>query len=172
MVVRFLAFLLIVAVSATVAVAPAAAEIDTLGVFKDWGAYTTTQDGKRLCYMVSEPRRAEGKYTTRGKIYAFVTHRPAAKRFDEVSFDAGYVYKEGSEIKVRIADKSFTLFPHERSAWAKETDEDKAMIAAMKAGSEMVVRGVSKRGTKTKDTYSLLGFTAAHNTIGKACGLR
>ncbi len=169
MVVRFLAFLLIVAVSATVAVAPAAAEIDTLGVFKDWGAYKTTQDGKRLCYMVGKPRRAEGTYAARGEIYAFVTHRPAAKRFDEVSIDAGYVYKEGSEIKVKIADKSFTLFPHEGSAWA---DNDKAMIAAMKAGSAMVVRGVSKRGTKTKDTYSLLGFTAAYNAIGKACGLR
>ena len=169
MIVRFPAFLLMVAVSATVAAAPAAAEIDTLGVFKAWGAYQTTQDGKRLCYMVGKPRRTEGKYATRGEIYAFVTHRPAAKRFDEVSVDAGYVYKEGSEIKVTIGDKSFTLFPHEGSAWA---DDDKAMIAAMQAGTAMVVSGVSKRGTKTKDTYSLLGFTAAHNAIGKACGLR
>jgi hypothetical protein len=33
----------------------------------------------------------------------------------------------------------------------------------------MVVRGRSKRGTKTKDTYSLKGFTAGMKIIDKAC---
>ncbi len=171
MVVRFLAFRLIVVAFVALAVAPAAtaAEIDTLGVFRAWSAYRTSADGKPLCYMVGEPKKAEGKYTRRGKIYAFVTHRPAAKRLDEVSFDAGYTYKDGSDIKVAIGDKSFTLTPHQNTAWATD---DKSMIAAMKAGTTMIVRGVSSRGTKTKDTYSLLGFTAAHRAIGKACSLR
>ena len=33
----------------------------------------------------------------------------------------------------------------------------------------MTVKGISGRGTKTTDTYSLKGFTAAYRTIGKAC---
>jgi hypothetical protein len=33
----------------------------------------------------------------------------------------------------------------------------------------MIVDGVSSRGTSTHDTYSLLGFTAAHNAINKTC---
>ena len=174
MVVGSLAFRLTVVAFVALALAPAApaasaAEIDTLGRFRDWNAYRTVADGNRLCYMVGEPKKAEGKYARRGKIYAFVTHRPAAKRLDEVSFDAGYTFKTGSEIKVVIAKKSFTLTPRENTAWATD---DKAMIAAMKAGTSMVVRGVSSRGTNTKDTYSLLGFTAAYNAIGKACGLK
>ncbi len=170
MVLGFLVFRLIVVAFVALAVAPAAtaAEIDTLGVFRAWSAYRTSADGKPLCYMVGEPRKAEGKYARRGKIYAFVTHRPAAKRLDEVSFDAGYTYKDGSDIKVGIGDKSFTLTPHQNTAWATD---DKSMIAAMKAGTTMVVRGVSSRGTNTKDTYSLLGFTAAYRAISKACGL-
>ena len=32
------------------------------------------------------------------------------------------------------------------------------------------VEGVSSRGTLTTDTYSLSGFTKAHNAIDKACG--
>ncbi len=171
MVLGFLVFRLIVVAFVALAVAPAAtaAEIDTLGVFRAWSAYRTSADGKPLCYMVGEPRKAEGKYARRGKIYAFVTHRPAAKRLDEVSFDAGYTYKDGSDIKVGIGDKSFTLTPHQNTAWATD---DKSMIAAMKAGTTMIVRGVSSRGTKTKDTYSLLGFTAAYDAISRACGVK
>ena len=39
----------------------------------------------------------------------------------------------------------------------------------MRAGANMIVRGKSWRGTNTKDTYSLLGFTAALRAINKAC---
>ena len=34
----------------------------------------------------------------------------------------------------------------------------------------MVVKGISSAGTKTTDTYSLKGFTAAHAAINSACG--
>ena len=37
-------------------------------------------------------------------------------------------------------------------------------------GSKMVAVGTSSRGTKTKDTYSLSGFTKAYKAINKACG--
>ncbi len=143
-----------------------------LGVFQDWRAYKTTQAGKPLCYMASEPRKAVGKYKKRGKIYAMVSHRPGAKAFDVVSIHAGYTYKEASEVMVTIGDKSFTLFTHGDTAWAKSVADDKAIVAAMKAGPVMVVRGVSSGDTKTKDTYSLLGFTAAYREIGKACKVR
>jgi hypothetical protein len=39
----------------------------------------------------------------------------------------------------------------------------------MQSGSQMIVTGISGRGAKTSDTYSLLGFTAAYNAINKAC---
>ena len=42
-------------------------------------------------------------------------------------------------------------------------------VEAMKRGTEMVVRGISSRGTRTTDTYSLSGVTAAMNEIDKAC---
>jgi hypothetical protein len=34
----------------------------------------------------------------------------------------------------------------------------------------MVVKGVSRRGTTTVDTYSLMGFMAAQRAIAQACG--
>jgi hypothetical protein len=41
----------------------------------------------------------------------------------------------------------------------------------MRAGATMTVTGTSTRGTVTKDIYSLTGFTAANETINKACGV-
>ena len=42
-------------------------------------------------------------------------------------------------------------------------------MAALKAGTTLVVRGTSQRGTNTTDTYSLRGVTAAMTEIDKAC---
>ena len=39
----------------------------------------------------------------------------------------------------------------------------------MKRGEKMTVEGVSYRGTKTKDTYSLRGFTGAYRAISAKC---
>ena len=150
--------------------APAGAdESEVLGVFQDWIAYKTTQGGNAVCYIASEPTKAEGKYTKRGKIYAMVTHRPKAGSFDVVSLHAGYTYKKGSTAEAAIGGRAFTLFTNESAAWAAESADDAALVKAMRAGSKLVVKGVSSRGTKTKDTYSLLGFTAAHKAISKAC---
>lgn len=55
---------------------------------------------------------------------------------------------------------------------AVNSEEDRKLVKAMKAGSKMVVVGYSSRGTKTTDTYSLSGFTAAYNAISKACNTK
>ena len=52
--------------------------------------------------------------------------------------------------------------------WIK-TKKDKKIIKAMLKGNKLIALGVSKRGTKTKDTYSLSGFTKAYNEINNYC---
>ena len=39
----------------------------------------------------------------------------------------------------------------------------------MKKGNQMIVTGVSARGTKTTDTYSLNGITAALKAMADKC---
>ncbi len=148
---------------------PAAAAVETLGTFQDWTAYQTSQGGKRICYMASPPKKDEGKYTKRGEILTMVTHRPASKSFNVISIHAGYKYKKGSTAEVAIGGASFTLFTNAETAWANDSADDSALVKNMRAGAKMIVRGKSWRGTETKDTYSLLGFTAALRAINKAC---
>lgn len=148
-------------------------EIKNLGTFKQWGAYYYTENGAKVCYIASRPLKEEGDYSRRGEVFVLVTHRPAAKTRDVVSFQAGYPFQEGSNVTIAIdGAKKFNLFTEGDMAWASDTKTDQALIAAMKKGNRMVVTGTSKRGTETKDTYSLAGFTASHQAIDLACNLK
>ena len=143
-----------------------------IGTFKDWSAHSEGKAKTRTCWIYSEPVKDEGKYSKRGRIYLLVTHRPAEKTINQVQFTAGYTFKKGSPVKVAIGSKKFQLFTNADTAWARSVKDDSALVAAMRSGSKMIVTGQSSRGTRTKDTYSLAGISAAHKAIGKACGLK
>jgi hypothetical protein len=142
-----------------------------IGAFKDWSAHSEGKGEAQTCWMYSEPVKDEGKYTKRGRIYMLITHRPGEKVSNQVQFTAGYTFKQGSAVQVVIGEKTFELFTNRDTAWARSTEDDRNIVAAMRAGASMIVTGISSRGTKTKDTYSLSGVTAAHNAIGKTCGV-
>lgn len=139
-----------------------------LGLHKKWQAHSYNEAGAKVCNMWSQPTKHEEGGKPRGEIYAFVTHRTSSKRFHEVSFDMGYPLKDKSEVTVSIGSKKFKLFTHGSSAFSFK-DKDKDLVNAMRRGITMVVRGTSARGTKTRDVYSLKGFTNAHRAINKAC---
>lgn len=152
------------------ATAAAAAEPELVGQFEGWYAFKAAEDGGATCYMSSVPEKTEGEYSSRGDVLGTITHRPAEKAWDTVSFRAGYAYAQGAEAEVAIGGVKFVLFTKDGFAWAPDAETDRKLVEAMKAGLDMVVSGISSRGTKTTDTYSLKGFTAAHAAIGKACG--
>lgn len=141
-----------------------------LGEYNDWTAYTYKEGKNMVCYMASTPKKDEGNYKKRGDIYAVITHRPADKSYNVVNFVAGYQYKNGSNVTVKIGTTTFhNLFTNEDNAWAPDAATDKKLIEAMKRGEKMIVEGVSSRGTKTKDTYSLAGFSKAYRAISAKC---
>lgn len=147
-----------------------AAAPQILGEYGDWTAYYY-KDGKgSICYMASAPKKDEGKYNKRGNIYAVVTHRPADKSFDVVNFNAGYTFKSGAPFTVKIGKNTITnFFTNGDKAWTINDEADKKMIALMKNGERMIVSGKSSKGTDTKDTYSLKGFTSAYKAISAKC---
>ena len=112
---------------------------NNLGNYNDWGAYSWNLEEGKVCSILSYPKKEEGKYSVRGEVLSQVTMKEDYPESGIVSFKAGYPIKPGSKIE------------------------------AMKKGTTMVVNGVSSKGTKTKDTYSLRGFTASHKAISKTC---
>jgi invasion protein IalB len=144
-------------------------EAQLINNFGAWSAFVKSEGSNKVCYIGSTPNKQRGKYKKRGETYVLVTHRPAEKTRNVVSIKAGYVYKNGSDVTVNIGSQRFSLFTDKDFAWARDKAGDNKLVAAMRAGSLMITTGISGRGTKTTDTYSLSGFTAALNAINKAC---
>jgi invasion protein IalB len=152
-------------------VSPAFAEAPKLiDSFKDWDAYAYKESGSKVCFMSSIPTESKGNYTYRGDIVFMVTHRPADKTKDVVSFTTGYNFKADSEATLTIDNKKWNLFTDQDKAWASTEKMDSEIASAIKSGSKMTVEGTSSRGTYTKDTFSLKGSSAAYKEISSACG--
>lgn len=133
------------------------------GNFKDWSVFT---HGK-LCYIGSSPTAQKGNYSRRGEPYLLVTHR--SKNTDEISTSSGYPYKHDKDVVATIDGKTYTLFTQGELAWAHDEKQDSAMVSAMKRGKKMTIRGTSKKGTWSEDTYSLSGITAAYKKMKSLC---
>ncbi|MBR6663997.1 MAG: hypothetical protein IKL33_04135 [Alphaproteobacteria bacterium] len=165
---KFLFFILL-ALSLNISKSMASAP-QVLGEYGDWVAYYYRDNAGAVCYMASTPKKDEGKYTKRGDIYAVITHRPNENSFNVVNFNAGYNFKKDTKVEVKIGAKTFDkLFTSGDKAWTTNEKTDKEMVEAMKRGSRMVVHGTSSKGTKTKDTYSLNGFSNAYRAISNKC---
>ncbi len=170
------AFVCALAVAAMVSVTAApvsAQEVQYLGSHgseqEKWHTFFYTENGNRVCFMASQPLREEGNYTSRGDVFVHITHRPAEGSRDVVSFTTGYTFETESTVDVRIGNDDYRLFTHQDTAWAPNEETDRSLVQAMRGGANMVVRGTSARGTLTTDTYTLMGFTAAHNEVLEAC---
>ncbi|MEQ8371102.1 MAG: invasion associated locus B family protein [Alphaproteobacteria bacterium] len=151
--------------------APAIAAPEIVSRHTDWVVLEERQ-GLRACLTYGEPGQTLPDNVRRGDIYVVVTYIPSESIGGQVRIEMGYPLEEGRDVTVEIDGRSFQLFRDDRTketAWTRSDDDDAAMIAAMQAGSRMVVRGRSARGTDTTDTYSLSGFTAATRATIDAC---
>lgn len=148
-------------------------KITKLGTFGDWHAESYLEKkGKKTCLMWTMPLKSRGKYRKRGEVYMYVTHRPWLKKTNVVSFVAGYKYKKDSEARALVGGAKFVLFTDSDVAWARNAKQDRALVGAMRRGRTMTLDGLSSRSTRTTDIYSLTGFSAAHDAISKACGVK
>ena len=118
------------------------------------------------CYIGSLPVNLdipEGKI--RGDVYILV-YRINKNPEAIVQINSGYPYKDGEPVNVKIDKKNYEFYAQEDNAW---TNKDNEVIYAMQKGIDLTVFGISSRGTKTIDSYTLNGFTIAYNKLKKDC---
>ena len=118
------------------------------------------------CYIGSVPIKSdipEGK--KRGDVYILV-YRINKNPEAVVQINFGYPYKVEEPVNVKIDEKNYEFYADGDSAW---TNNDNKVVDAMKKGIQLTVFGISSRETKTIDTYTLNGFTAAYNELINDC---
>ena len=129
----------------------------------------------RECWAVSSPTETvntkDGRVVAvkRGDILLMTFYRPDAGVEGQVTFTGGYPFDSGSTVNVTVDDQEFEMFTEGEWAWPASATDDAKIIAAMKRGTDAVLTGVSSRGTNTKDTFSLLGYTSAVEEAEKRC---
>ena len=139
----------------------------------DWSVFVESDPTE--CWSVSAPKETvhtrDGRVVAvrRGDILLFVTHRPGSDVSGELAFTGGYPFADGSTVSMEIGETTFELFTDGEWAWPASASEDAKITTAMKRGTLAVLPARSSRGTVTKDTFSLLGFTAAVEEAENRC---
>ena len=142
-----------------------------LGQFGDWGAYTATPGGKKVCFALAKPTAAttEPAGHKRDSSFAFVSTRPSEKVKNEVSVIVGYPQKASHDATASIGSANYVMYTQNDGAWVKNAAEEAQMVDAMRKGSDLVVKSESALGTKTTDTYSLKGMAQALEKVAEEC---
>ncbi|UYV39616.1 invasion associated locus B family protein [Rhodobacteraceae bacterium D3-12] len=139
----------------------------------DWSVFE--DKNPRECWAVSSPK--ETVNTKGGRVVAvkrsdillMAFFRPDAGVAGQISFTGGYPFASGSTVNVDIDGNTFELFTEGEWAWPASPEDDRKILTALKRGSSAVLTARSGRGTQTKDTFSLSGFTAAVADAEKRC---
>jgi hypothetical protein len=147
------------------------AEPTLIGQFGTWGAYTATPNGKKVCFALAKPSSSKTNPPNRPRdpAYAFVSTRPAEKVTNEVSIMIGYTLKPGSESTLEVGGGTYAMYTQGDGLWIKNAAEEERMVDAMRKAADVVVKGVSAKGTETSDTFSLKGLAQALDRLAQDC---
>jgi len=150
---------------------PAAAQNTTkVAENRDWAVYVHEgQNGNKICFAASEPKDSSPEDANRSGVYFYVTNWVDDGIRNELSVKSGYEFKESSAPTVAVGSDSFEMFTRGDKAFLRDPEDEKQLLAKMKAGADMKVTGESADGQQTTDTYSLFGLTASVNKLNEEC---
>ena len=151
--------------------APGAAQPTLLGQYDDWGAYTASPSGKKICFALAKPANSSTSPPNRPRdpAWMFISSRPAEKVKDEVSVIFGYGLKPNSDANIEVAGGSYAMLTQADGAWLKNAAEEPKLVETMRKGRELTVKGTSAKGTLSTDVYSLKGLSLALDKVGQEC---
>ena len=151
------------------------AQATLLGQYGDWGAYTASPNGQKVCFALSKPTASSdipaNRRNASNVVYLFVSTRPSEKVSNEISIlVTGYAFKPNSEAGVAIGGANFAMYTQNDGAWVKNAAEETKMLDAMRNTGDMVIKATTSRGTQTSDTFSLKGLPQAVERATQECG--
>jgi len=157
---------------AQTAAAPAGdSQPNLLGQYGDWGAYSATPGGRKVCFSIAKPKSSltNPPGRKRDQAYVFVSTRPSENVRNEVSVIFGYPFKPSTDASVEVGTAKFAMYTMNDGAWIKNVAEEARMVDAMRKGGDLTIKGVSGHGTESTDQYSLKGLSQAIDRADQEC---
>jgi invasion protein IalB len=142
-----------------------------LGQYADWGAYTASPTGGKVCFALSKPisSKTEPAGRKREPAYIFVATRPAENVKNEVSVIIGYPFKSTSNATAEIGTAKFAMYTKNGGAWIKSAADEARIIEAMRKGADLTIKGTSGGSMQSTDQYSLKGLPQALDRAEREC---
>lgn len=147
---------------------PAASGPKKVSTHGKWEVYV--QAGKaRLCYAFTKAQKRAPANLKDVDGFIFISTRPAQNVRNEIAVKMGVDLKPDAKPTVTIGTTKFTMVANGTDLFVENAAEERPFVAAMRKGSEIVVRAVSRRGNDITDNYSLAGISAALDALQKEC---
>jgi len=160
-----LALSLCLSLGASAMAAASNASPKQLGKFGDWTAAVYEQSGKKVCYAFTRAASSKPALPGRSEPILTVTERPGTA--ESVAMEAGFAYAPKAAVTVTVDEQTrLDFYTAQRNAFARDS---KAAVAAFQKGREAVAHSPAPKGKEVDDTFSLHGFSDAHDAILKAC---
>ena len=150
------------------------AQATLLGQYGDWGAYTASPGGRKVCFALSKPTSQQdnppNRRTAANAVYMFVSTRPDEKVANEVSLRVtGYAFKANTDATLTVANGGFPMYTQNDGAWVKNAAEETRLIDSMRKAPDAVIKAMTSKGTQTTDTFSLKGISQALDRVAQEC---
>jgi invasion protein IalB len=150
------------------------AQATLLGQFGDWGAYSASPGGQKVCFALSKPTAMVDNPPNRRKptmsVYMFISFRSADKVKDEFSIlVTGYKLKPNGDASLTVSGTAIPLFSQNDGAWVKASADEPKAVEALRKGSDATVKALTAAGTQTTDTFSLKGISQALDRAAQEC---
>ena len=142
-------------------------DVQFVASYQDWSVFADS-DG---CFIAAVSLSGEPDNPTVDPAYIMVLDEPASANSPQMAFLLGYNL-DGRYYATASVDggRSFNLLPDATNAFVNDPAEERALIAAMRQGVQLVLTGRTPGGTTRTDVFSLLGFTAALQRAQTGCG--
>ncbi|MEO1170266.1 MAG: hypothetical protein AAFW97_16295 [Pseudomonadota bacterium] len=149
---------------AMLALPTAAPARDSLGIYGNWGAFRDAEVPR--CYAIARPdRQRSGQWEP----FASVGTWPERDRRGQVHFRLRREIGEDTQPVLTIDNRQFELVGSGPDAWAESSQDDAAIVAAMRNGAAMRIEARSRRSGRFVDNYSLRGAASAIDAAALGC---
>jgi hypothetical protein len=138
---------------------------DSLGVYDGWAAFRDTSPAR--CYAIA---KAQGSPSA--PAYASISTWPERKVRGTLHVVLSRAVADKAAVRLSVGDKRFDLVAKGRNAWARDTRDDAAIIAALRSSARMSVSASSAKGGVFTDRYSLAGAATAMDAATVGCTRR
>ena len=145
--------------------APGAKARESLGLYANWGAFRDPLTPRCYAIAMAEPSARSREYQP----FSSVGTWPRRAVRNQIHFRLSRRLDPRVPIVLTIADRTFNLIGGGGDVWARNNEENAAIVAAMRSATMMRVSARDMQGRRFSNGWSLGGAASAMDAASIGC---